>query len=79
MVQRKTVPIDGHSEIALTVENMSDGTWAVAVAIRRVEGATEAVMDLPMPTERFPSQEDAEAFGLRMAREWIAANMPRAA
>ncbi len=79
MVQRKTVPIDGRSEIALTVENMSDGTWAVAVSIKRIDGATEAVTDLPLPAERFPGQAEAESFGLRMAREWIAANAAHAA
>ena len=40
---------------------------------------TEKVIDLPVPAERFASEAEAEAFGVRMGQEWIARNMPRAA
>jgi hypothetical protein len=79
MIQRRSYPIDGRSEIALTTENMADATWAVVVSIKQVDGDTERVTDLPVPTERFPSESDAEAFGLGLARRWIAENMPHAA
>jgi len=42
-------------------------------------GTAEQVTDLPVPSERFAAQADAEAFGVRMGREWIAHNTPRAA
>ena len=79
MIQRKSYPIDDRCQIALTMERMSDGLWAVVASIKHVADGTERVTDLPVPTERFTSELDAEAFGLRMATDWIAENMPRAA
>lgn len=79
MIQRKVFPVDEHCEIALTVEEMPDRTWAVVASIKHIAGDAERVTDLPVPDERFRSAAEAEAFGLRMARAWIEANMPRAA
>lgn len=79
MIQRKTFPVDEHCEIALTTEEMSDGTWGVVASVKQIEGSAERVTDLPVPAETFATEADAAAFGLRMARDWIAANMPRAA
>jgi hypothetical protein len=79
MIERKTFPVDEHREIAVTVEKMSDGTWAVVSSVKEIHDDAERVVDLPVPSETFPTEADAEAYGVRLAREWIDANMPRAA
>jgi hypothetical protein len=61
------------------MEQMTDGSWAVVTAVTHYFDTTKKVIDLSVPTERFGSEADAEAFGLRLGREWIANNMPRAA
>jgi hypothetical protein len=78
MIQRKTFRVDEHCEIALTTERMAEG-WGVVASVKHRAGDTERVTDLPVPTEKFASEGEAEAFGLTMAREWIAKNAPRAA
>jgi hypothetical protein len=79
MIERKSFSVDGHCDIALTLEQMSDGTWGVVASIKHIVGSVERVTDLPVPDETFSSEADAEAFGLRMARKWLETNMPRAA
>jgi hypothetical protein len=76
MIHRKTFPVDEHCEIALTTERMSDGAWGVVASVKHFEGAAERVTDLPVPVETFATENDAEAFGLRQARQWLAANAP---
>jgi hypothetical protein len=78
MIERKTVRIDDACEIALTTESMADG-WAVVASVKHFAGDAERVTDLPVPAERFASKEEAESFGVTMARDWIAQNAPRAA
>jgi hypothetical protein len=79
MIERKSFSVDGLCDIALTLEQMSDGTWGVVASIKQVVGSVEKVTDLPVPEETFGSEAEAEAFGLRMARAWLETNMPRAA
>ncbi len=79
MVQRKTYPIDDRCEIVLAIEEMSEGAWAVVASIRHRDGDAERVVDLPVPSQRFPSAAEAETFGLDTAYKWIQANIPRAA
>ena len=78
MIERKTLRVDDGCEIALTTEQMADG-WAVVASVKHITGNAERVTDLPVPAERFPTKEDAENFGVTMARDWIAENAPRAA
>lgn len=79
MVLRKTFPVADDCKINLVTEEMPDGAWAVVASIaHRFENA-ERIVDLPVPSERFASEPEAEAFGLRLAREWIERNMPHAA
>jgi hypothetical protein len=78
MIQRKTFQVDEHCEIALTTERMADG-WGVVASVKHRTGDTERVVDLPVPSQRFADEVEAESYGLAMAREWIAKNGPRAA
>jgi hypothetical protein len=79
MIQRKTFAVDEGCEIALTTEQLADGAWAVVASIKHHREQSERIVDLPVPAARFASEQEAEAFGLRMAREWIERNLPRAA
>ena len=58
---------------------MADGTWAVVASVKHMTDGAESVRDLPVPSERFGSQAEAEAFGVRQAEDWIERNLPRAA
>jgi hypothetical protein len=78
MIQRKTFRIDEDCEIALTIERMAEG-WGVVASVKHRAGDAERVVDLPVPSERFASEAEAEAFGLTMARDWITKNAPRPA
>ncbi len=78
MVHRKSYPAGNNCEIALTNERLADG-WAVVVSLKHHTPGAERVIDLPVPSERFGTEEEAEAFGLRMAREYLERNTPRAA
>jgi hypothetical protein len=79
MVERKTIPVSDDRAINVVTERMADGTWAVVASVRQTTDGAESVQDLPVPTERFASQGEAEAFGVRQAQEWIEQNLPRAA
>jgi hypothetical protein len=78
MIQRKAFRIDENCEIALTTERIGDG-WSVVASVKHRTGDAERIVDLPVPSERFGSEAEAEAFGFTMAREWIAKNAPPAA
>jgi hypothetical protein len=78
MVHRKTYPADDNCEIAVTTERLADG-WAIVVSLRHHTEGAERITDLPVPTERFATEEEAEAFGVARAREYLERNTPRAA
>jgi hypothetical protein len=37
------------------------------------------MIDLPVPDRTFPTQDDAEDFGVRMGMDWLERNAPRTA
>ena len=78
MVHRKSYPVGNDCEIALTTERLADG-WAVVVSLKHDTPGPERVVDLPVSSARFDTEEKAEAFGLRIGRDYIEQNMPRAA
>jgi hypothetical protein len=78
MVQRKTYPAGDNCEIALTTERLADG-WAVVVSLKHYTPGAERVVDLPVPSERFVTEAEAEAFGLKLAHDYIERNVPHAA
>lgn len=78
MMMRTSYPVDRDREIVLTSERLADG-WAVVASIKHHTVDAERVIDLPVPSERFETVQEAQAFGLGQARDYIARNMPRAA
>jgi hypothetical protein len=74
MVKRKTFPAYGNCSIALATEEMKDGRWAVVVTVTQSTDTAERNTDLPVTHERFVSEAEAEAFGLRSAKDWIDQN-----
>lgn len=78
MVKRKTFPVYGNCSIALATEEMNDGKWAVVVTVMQSTDTAQRNTDLPVTHERFSSEAEAEAYGLRSAKEWIDQNTPQA-
>jgi hypothetical protein len=78
MVKRKTFPMYGNCSIALATEEMKDGKWAVVVTVTQSTDTAQRNTDLPVTHERFDSEAEAEAYGLRSAKEWIDRNTPQA-
>jgi hypothetical protein len=74
MVKRKTFPAYGNCSIALATEEMKDGRWAVVVTVTQSTDTAERNTDLPVTDERFASEAEAEAFGVRSAKDWIDRN-----
>jgi DNA-binding IclR family transcriptional regulator len=64
------------SDISVVTERMGDGLWAVAVSVVHATHGGAQAIPLPMTHERFPSEAEARAHGLRTAREWIEQNAP---
>ena len=79
MIQRKVVPIGSERRILLTTERPADGSWAVVASIVETTPNGERVIDLPVVSERFATEADAEAFGEAQARRWVEENVARAA
>ena len=79
MVQRKTFPAERTCAISVVTERMPDGSWAVVTSVKHYFDTTEKVIDLPVTDERFAGEAEAEEFGVRTGREWIAHHKPRAA
>jgi hypothetical protein len=79
MVQRKTFPAYGSYGIAIATEQMSDGKWAVVATVTESTETAQRNIDLPVPSQRFDSQAEAEDYGVHMAKEWIDQNMPKVA
>ena len=78
MVERTTVETS-HSDcdISVATERMNDGAWAVTVRVLRHTGGAEHVVPVPVPGERFATEEAARIFGIEAGRAWIDANEPK--
>jgi hypothetical protein len=74
MVHRKTFPAHGGYNIAVASEQMRDGKWLAVATITHSSGTGERAVDLPVPTERFESEADAERFAVDTAKVWIERN-----
>ena len=79
MIERKNVPVDDETSIAVVTEQMADGSYAVVAAVKHRSPTGEKTIDLPVREARYGSQVEAEGAGLRQARDWIERNAPRAA
>jgi hypothetical protein len=76
MITRKTFPARRNCHISVVTEQMADSAWAVVASVRHFSESSEKVVDLPVPLERFSSQADAEAYGVRLGEAWIQENAP---
>ena len=74
MVHRKTFPAVGGYNIAVASEQMRDGKWSAVATVTHATGSSQRAVDLPVPTERFESEADAERFAVDTARAWIERN-----
>ena len=79
MIERKTFPAARDCQIAVVTERMDDGTWAVVASVKHFSDRSEKIVDLPVPMQRFASQAEAEAHGVRLGEAWIEKNEPHAA
>ena len=59
MVHRKSYPVGNDCEIALTTERLADG-WAVVVSLKHDTPGAERVVDLPVSSARFDTEDKAE-------------------
>lgn len=76
MVHRKTFPAVGGYDIAVASEQMRDGKWSAVATITHTTETSQRSVDLPVPTERFESEADAERFAVDTATAWIERNAP---
>jgi hypothetical protein len=76
MVERKIFPAYGGYSVAVASEQMKDGKWAAVATITHSTGTGQRVIDLPIPTERFDTEEQAEGSAVKVAMEWIDRNAP---
>src|SRR5512132_2377794 len=76
MVERKIFPAYAGDSVAVASEQMKDGKWAAVATITHSTGTGQRIIDLPMPTERFDTEEQAERTAVEMAMEWIDRNAP---
>ena len=78
MIERRTFPTEYHDcEITVVTEQLGEGAWGVVATIHQFRDGATRTIDLPVPSQRFETQADAEDFGLRQATGWLDANMPR--
>jgi hypothetical protein len=79
-IVRKSFPTS-HPEytVIVTSERFADGEWAVVTGIKQANPHGERMIDLPVPDRTFPTQDDAEDFGVRMGMDWLERNAPRTA
>jgi hypothetical protein len=79
MIERKSIPVDEAYGIDVVTERMRDGGWAVVASIKHRSPNGEKTIDLPVGDLRYSDQGEAEDAGIRQARDWLAANVSRAA
>src|SRR5215469_3168811 len=60
MVNRKIFPAYGGYDIAVASEQMRDGKWLAVASVTHSTNSSRRAIDLPVPSERFESEEDAE-------------------
>ena len=79
MIQRKDVPVNDEYSVAVVTEDMADGRWAVVANIKHRSPSGEQIIALPIQTERYADQRQAEEAGLAQAPAWLTQNVPSAA
>jgi hypothetical protein len=69
-------PADGGYRISVANEQMRDGKWLAVATITHSTETSQRSVDLPVPTERFESEAEAERFAVDAAKAWIERNVP---
>jgi hypothetical protein len=79
MVKRHSYPtnVDG-CEIAIATERMKDGKYSVVATIENHVGDGVQHTPLPVTHLRFDTEEDAHAFGMAQANEYLQKATPAA-
>ncbi|HYE94386.1 MAG TPA: hypothetical protein VEA38_25355 [Terriglobales bacterium] len=79
MVKRHSIPTnyDG-CEICITTERMKDGKWSVVANVENHVGDGVQTTPMPVTHERFDTEEDARAFGMAQANDYLARATPAA-
>jgi hypothetical protein len=65
----------GH-DIEALASRFANGEWGVEVTVEWLEGIVEKGKKFGLPYGIFPSQNDAESWGLLAALRWIEAGKP---
>ena len=72
MVNREHYPTTHKGcEISVVTEKMRDGNYGVVAKVTHEVGDAVQVTPLPVPDRTFPSEEEAQAFGVMQAQEFI--------
>ena len=79
MVKRHSYPTnyDG-AEISIATERMKDGKWSVVATIENHVGDGVQHTPLPVTHLRFETEEDAHAFGMAQANDYLERATPAA-
>ena len=64
-------------EISVVTEQLRDGRWGVVAAIEDTTPEHMRTIDLPVPSETFPTRAEAENYGVAQAQHWLEKNMPK--
>lgn len=79
MVKRHSYPTNHDGcEISIATERMKDGKWSVVASIEHHVG--DGVQTTPMPVThlRFDTEDDAHAFGMAQANDYLDRATPAA-
>ena len=79
MVKRHSYPTnyDG-CEISIATERMKDGKWSVVASIEHHVGDGKQTTPMPVTHLRFDTEEDAHAFGMAQANDYLERATPAA-
>ncbi len=79
MVKRNTYPTKYPGcEISVATERMKDGKWSVVATIENHIGDGVQAVPLPVTHLRFDTEEEAHAFGMAQAHEYLDRAAPAA-
>ena len=79
MVKRHSYPTSHPGvEISIATERMKDGKWSVVATIEHRVGDGVQATPLPVTHLRFDTEEEAHAFGMAQAGEYLARVEPAA-
>jgi hypothetical protein len=79
MVKRDTYPTKFPGcEISVATEKMKDGKWSVVATIHHTVGEGVQATPLPVTHMRFDTEEEAHAFGMAQAHEYLERATPAA-